>query len=127
MAPLPPPEIRVLVVDRHEAVAAALATMLGQLPDVEVAGVASSVGSAVSIAETDDAIDVAVVDTELADGPGLELCRRLRAANGAIRCILHVAGAEPHPVSSTDHPVDAVVAKQLVGDDLVRAIRSGRS
>ena len=76
----PPAALRVVLVDDEHLIRSALATMLSLEEDLEVLGEAGTVAEGARlIAETTP--DIAVVDLQLPDGDGLELCEQIAEAS----------------------------------------------
>ena len=70
--------IRVFLLDDHEVVRRGVADLLGMEDDIEVVGEAGTAEQAVSrILAT--APDVAILDVQLPDGSGVEVCREVRS------------------------------------------------
>lgn len=114
--------ITVFLVDDHEVVRRGVRDLLESSGDVDVVGEAGTVGEALD-AVPEAAPDVAVLDVQLPDGTGIELCRELRSD----RPDLHVLMLTSFP--DDDALLDAVVAgasgyvlKQVRGSDLVDAV-----
>ena len=70
--------IRILVVDDHDIVRDALASLLQEVPDFEVAGVASNLRETLPLLES-AAPDIVLADLSLGDGSSTELVRTLAA------------------------------------------------
>jgi RNA polymerase sigma factor (sigma-70 family) len=115
---------RVFLVDDHEIVRRGLVDLFGSVPDLEVVGEAGSVAEALARLPASGA-DVAVLDVRLPDGNGVELCRDLRAALPALRCLMLTSYSDDEAL------FDAIMAgssgfvlKQILGTDLVAAVRT---
>ncbi|NHD18811.1 MULTISPECIES: response regulator [Actinopolyspora] len=122
--------VRVLLVDDHEVVRRGLRDLLDTEEDVEVVGEAGGVNEALVRAEADRP-DVAVVDMRLPDGDGLDLCRRLRAADAPPHCLVLTAfDDEQALVGAINAGASGYLLKQVRGQDLINAVRevaAGRS
>ena len=115
--------IRVFLVDDHEVVRRGVRDVLQGSGEIVV------VGEAGSVTEAREAIpaaapDVAVLDVQLPDGTGIELCRDLRSDHPELACLMLTSFPDD------DAMLDAVVAgasgyvlKQVRGSDLVDAVR----
>jgi len=120
---------KLVLIDDHEALRGALEVMLEQAGH-EVVGVAGNLAAATDLLEHSDP-EVALVDIRLPDGSGIELCRELAGRAPGVRCLMLTSYADD------DALFEAVVAgaagfvlKQVLGGDLVRAVRAvgaGRS
>jgi len=115
---------RIFLVDDHEIVRRGVAEMLGEEEDLEVIGEASSVTEALTRVPTSNA-DVAVLDIRLPDGNGIELCRELRSRLPELKCLMLTSFADDEAL------LDAIMAgasgfvlKQILGGDLVQAVRT---
>jgi len=74
--------IQILLIDDHASTREPLAFMLDQEPDLNVVGQASSLAEARAALDTHgSAIDLAVLDLGLPDGPGEDLIPDLKRAN----------------------------------------------
>ena len=122
--------ITVFLVDDHEIVRRGVCDVLAGEPDLEVVGEAATCREAMARVPAIQP-DVAVLDVRLPDGNGIELCRDLRSALPALRCLVLTSFADDEALT------DAVLAgaagyllKQVLGADLVQAIQAvgaGRS
>jgi DNA-binding NarL/FixJ family response regulator len=78
---------RVLIVDDHPAVREALAMRISRQSDLEVCGEAGDVSDALRlVAETQP--DVAVIDISLKTGCGVDLIKRIKGRNDAVRMLV---------------------------------------
>jgi two-component system response regulator DevR len=122
--------VRVLLVDDHEVVRRGLREMLDDTGDVEVVAEAGSVAEAITRAGA-TRTDVAVVDVQLPDGSGVDLCRELRSLPDAPRCLVLTAfDDEEALVGAIMAGASGYLLKQVRGQDLVTAVRevaAGRS
>ena len=122
--------VRVLLVDDHEVVRRGLREMLDDEDDIEVVAEAGSVTEAVTRALASGP-DVAVVDVQLPDGSGVDLCKRLRELPRAPRCLVLTAfDDEDALVGAIMAGASGYLLKQVRGQDLVTAVRevaAGRS
>lgn len=125
-----PSPIRVFLLDDHEIVRRGVRELLEAEDDLEVVGEAGSAEEALARIPLAGP-HVAVLDVQLGDGSGIEVCRDIRSAHPDIRCLMLTSFADDEAL------VDSVVAgaagyvlKQIRGNDLVTSIRSvaaGRS
>ena len=120
--------VRVLLVDDHEVVRRGLREMLDDEADISVVAEAGSVDEAVTRAQKTPP-DVAVVDVQLPDGSGVDLCRTLRDLG--IRCLVLTAfDDEEALVGAIMAGASGYLLKQVRGQDVVTAVRevaAGRS
>ena len=89
--------IRILVVDDHDIVRDALASLLQEVPDFEVAGVASSIRETLPLLES-AAPDIVLADLSLGDGSSTELVRTLRRLRLKARVIIITGFSEEFAV-----------------------------
>jgi len=68
--------VRVFIVDDHPVVVTGLQTLLGQLENIEVAGAVSSAFDAIPFLQKNQ-VDVILLDINLPDISGIELCKRI--------------------------------------------------
>ncbi|RSN60930.1 DNA-binding response regulator [Amycolatopsis sp. WAC 04182] len=116
--------IKVFLVDDHEIVRRGLADLLGNEPDIEIAGEAASVAEALARIPQSDA-DIAVLDVRLPDGTGIELCRDLLSTEPELRCLMLTSYADDEALfTAIMAGASGFVLKQVLGNDLVSAIRT---
>jgi DNA-binding NarL/FixJ family response regulator len=116
--------MRVLVVDDHPAVRAGLLSLLRSEPGiVPVAAVATA---ADALAESERSWpDAALVDYELPDADGLQLCCDLKAQPSAPAVVLYSAYVRPRLVpAALVAGVDAMLDKGLPSEELFEVLRS---
>ncbi|MCV7218742.1 response regulator transcription factor [Mycobacterium crocinum] len=122
--------VKVFLVDDHEVVRRGLTDLLSADPDLEVVGEAGSVAQAMARIPAANP-DVAVLDVQLPDGNGVELCRDLLSTLADLRCLMLTS------YTSDEAMLDAVLAgasgyvvKDIKGMELAQAIKdvgAGRS
>ena len=95
--------ITVFLVDDHEVVRRGVRDLLESTGDVTVVGEAGSVAEAIERVPA-AAPDVAVLDVQLPDGTGIELCRELRSQRPELSCLMLTSFPDD------DALLDAVVA-----------------
>jgi DNA-binding NarL/FixJ family response regulator len=117
------PPIRVFLVDDHEIVRRGVAELLSREEDLTVVGEAGRVDEAVArIGATSP--DVVVVDFQLPDGNGVEVCREVRDRFPHIACLVLTAFADDDALfSAIMAGARGYVLKQIRGNDLVASIR----
>jgi len=115
--------IRVFLLDDHEIVRRGVRGLLEAEPDLEVVGEASTAEQALSRVPSTRP-DVAILDVQLPDGSGVEVCRDLRSAMPELSCLMLTSFADDEAL------LDAVVAgaagyllKQVRGSNIVDAVR----
>ena len=120
----PPAALRVVLVDDEHLIRSALATMLSLEEGLEVLGEASTVAEGARlVAET--APDVAVVDLQLPDGDGLELCARIAEVSPTTRCLVLTSHARPGYLKrALAQGVLGFVPKTTSAEQLARAVRA---
>jgi DNA-binding NarL/FixJ family response regulator len=115
--------IRVFLLDDHEIVRRGLRELLEAESDIEIAGEASTAEEALSrIPPTKP--DVAVLDVQLPDGNGVEVCREIRSHHPEVFCLMLTSFSDDEALfSSIMAGAAGYVLKQVKGHDLVDAIR----
>ncbi len=122
--------IRVFLLDDHEVVRRGVRDLVEADGDLVVVGEAGSAEEALRRIPSVHP-DVAVLDVQLGDGSGIEVCRDIRSSHPEIHCLMLTSYADDEAM------LDSVVAgaagyvlKQIRGNDLVESIRkvaAGRS
>ncbi|MFT7021856.1 MAG: two-component system response regulator DevR [Rhodococcus sp. (in: high G+C Gram-positive bacteria)] len=122
--------ISVFLVDDHEIVRRGLIDLIDSDPDLTVVGEAGTVSNALARIPALRP-DVAVLDVQLPDGNGVELCRELMSTMPTLRCLMLTSYTEDQAM------LDAILAgakgyivKDIRGMELTAAIKdvgSGKS
>jgi DNA-binding NarL/FixJ family response regulator len=122
--------LRLLIVDDHEVTRLGLRTLLQACPQFEI------VGEAGSVAETLEAAmslkpDLVLLDVRLADGSGIEVCRRLQRLDLDTKVLILTSFADDDVVfDAIAAGADGYLLKEIQGDNLIQAIQdvaAGRS
>lgn len=121
---------RVFLLDDHEIVRRGVRELLEGEDDLVVVGEAGTAAEALGrIPPTHP--DVAVLDVQLADGSGVEVCREIRSRMPGVGCLMLTSFADDEAmVDSVIAGAQGYVLKQVVGSELVsgiRAVAAGRS
>lgn len=123
------PPIRVFLADDHEIVRRGLAALIDSQADLEVVGEA---GTAAQARARIPAVrpDVAVLDVRMPDGSGIDVCRRLKQDDPAIRCLILTAYDDEDALrAAVIAGADGYVIKDIRGSTLlddIRACAAGR-
>ena len=115
--------VRVLIVDDHEVFADALSVCLGDYPDLEVVGVATTAARGLALVTT-VGYDVMVLDLALAGDDGLTLARdalQLDPTTGVV--VATGMDADHRVVEAVQLGVRGWVPKTVTAETLVDAIR----
>jgi len=120
---IPPPVLRLLLVDDSEVVRLGLRTLLEDDPALEIVGEAASVAAALE-ACVRDRPDVALLDIRLPDGTGVDACRGMLQRRPALR-ILMLTSVDSGPLVAEAIRAGAhgYLLKEVHADALVQAIR----
>ena len=114
----------VFLVDDHEVVRRGVRELLETQVDLAVVGEAATVAQAL-VRVPAVRPDVAVLDLRLPDGDGVQLCRDLRSAQPALRCLLLTSFADDEAMlGAALAGASGYVLKQVNGVDLVHAVRT---
>lgn len=115
--------VRLLIVDDHQVTRLGLRTLLGACPQFEI------VGEAGSIAETMEAVarlkpDLLLLDVRLADGSGIEVCRRLQRMDLDTKVLVLTSFADDELLfDAIAAGADGYLLKEIHGDNLIQAIQ----
>lgn len=116
--------VRVVLVDDHPVVRSGLRAWLDSRDGIEVAGEAETVRDAISLV-TAMQPDVVVLDLKLPDGSGLDVLRRIRAAEdppGVV--ILTSFGEDRDIVEAVERGADGFLHKDAAPAEIESAIRA---
>jgi len=117
------PRLRVLIVDDHEVFVDALAMCLGDYPDLEVVGKATTAHHGLAILEQLDC-DVVVLDLLLGGEDGLSMAREALRRRPRLGIVVATgAVADEQVVEAVQLGVRGWVSKTVTADSLVAAIR----
>ncbi|WGL51892.1 response regulator transcription factor [Nocardioides sp. BP30] len=115
--------IRVFLVDDHEIVRRGVRSMLEAEGDIRIVGEAGTAAEALpAILELEP--DVCVLDAQLPDGSGIEICREMRAVNPDIRGLILTSFDDEDAITSAILAGAAgYVLKQIESNSLISGIR----
>ncbi|MGY5765756.1 response regulator [Brachybacterium sp. DNPG3] len=115
--------LRIVLVDDENLIRSALATMLSLEDDLAVLGEAATSADGIRLIAAEQP-DVAVVDLQLPDGDGLELCARITDASPATRCLILTSHARPGYLKrALAQGVLGFLPKTTTGPQLAQAVR----
>jgi DNA-binding NarL/FixJ family response regulator len=121
-----PKPIRVLLVDDHQLLTGALSQMMARESDIQVVGVAGSVGEAKTLAR--ERLDVVLMDYRLPDGTGAEATRAIKARWPAARVVMLTALNDDETIlESIQAGADGYLTKDKAVDEVVNAVRSAHA
>ena len=113
----------VLLVDDHELIRDGLSGVFSAQDDMDVLGVASDVGGALSLYETTTP-DVVVTDLQLPDGTGLDIVRRVRRESDRVGVVLLTMHAGDDQIfAAMEAGASAFVGKDAPSTEVVKAAR----
>lgn len=115
--------IRVFILDDHEMIRRGLRTMLEEAGGFEIVGEAAGSRQALRVLPSLRP-DVALVDVQLPDGSGIEVCRQLRTLEPPVRVLVVTTfDDEDARLAATLAGAAGFVSKQIRGTRLVDAVR----
>jgi two-component system, NarL family, response regulator DevR len=118
------PRLRVMVVDDHEIVRDGIKALLNEADGILVVGEAGTVREAVARAEAVHP-DVILMDVRLTDGSGIDATREIRASHPDMHVLMLTSYADDDAMlASIMAGAAGYVLKQVLGGDLVRAVRT---
>jgi len=113
---------RVFLLDDHEIVRRGVRDLLEADDEIEVVGEAGTVTQAIERLAVCSP-DVAVLDVQLPDGSGVEVCRDARSARPELKCIMLTSYADDEAMfESVMAGASGYVLKQVRGSDIVDAV-----
>jgi two-component system, NarL family, response regulator DevR len=115
--------IRVLLLDDHEVVRRGVRELLDSEDDLVVVAEASD-GAEALLKVAEHVPDVAVLDVQLPDLSGVEVCRSIRQDHPGVRCLMLTSFADDEALDrAVVAGASGYVLKQIRGGELVDAIR----
>jgi two-component system response regulator DevR len=115
--------IRVFLLDDHEIVRRGIANLLESDGDITVVGEASTAAEAIGRI-TAVRPHVAVLDTRLPDGSGIDVCRDIRSAMPEVRCIILTSYDDNDAIfAAVMAGASGYLLKEIRGSSLIDAIR----
>jgi len=115
--------IRVFLLDDHEIVRRGIADLLHTEPDITVVGEAGTVAEALRIIPATQP-HVAVLDTRLPDGSGIDVCRDIRSSAPDIRCLMLTSYDDNDAIfAAVMAGAAGYLLKEIRGPSLIDAIR----
>ncbi|HZS21027.1 MAG TPA: response regulator transcription factor, partial [Pseudonocardiaceae bacterium] len=117
-----PATLRVFLLDDHEVVRRGLRDLLEDSGGIEVVGEAGRVDEALRRIPAVRP-DVAVLDAQLPDGSGIEVCREIRSSLPSVACLILTSYDDDEALFAAIMAGAAgYVLKQIRGTDLVDAV-----
>jgi two-component system, NarL family, response regulator DevR len=114
---------RLFVVDDHDVVRRRLVGLFNAEADLDVVGEAGTAEEAIALVPVVGP-DIAVVDVRLADGDGIELCRKLRLPNPNLKCLMFTGHYDDEMVERAMRAgAGGLVLKQVQTSAIVSAVR----
>jgi DNA-binding NarL/FixJ family response regulator len=116
----------VLLVDDHQLLTDALASLLSREPDIEIMGVAASVAQARDAAR--EPMDVVLMDYLLPDGTGAQATREIKRRWPKAKVVLLTGVADDETMlDAVDASADGYLTKDSAGSEVVHAVRAAHA
>ena len=120
------PKTKLLIIDDRETVRQALEARLRHAPEIELVGSTGSSEEGVRAA-LDLAPDIVLLEIKMADGKGLDTCRRITQANPSTAVIVLTSYVdEDERQAAFQAGASSYVLKDIDSQRLIRAIESFR-
>jgi two-component system response regulator DevR len=117
-----PPKVTVFLLDDHELVREGVRQLLEADGTIEVVGEAATCADAITRIRATRP-QVAVLDVQLPDGTGVEVCREVRSARPDLACLMLTSFSDEEALfQSVMAGAAGYVLKQIRGNDLVSAV-----
>jgi two-component system response regulator DevR len=115
--------VRVFILDDHEMLRRGLRTTLEEAGGFDVVGEAGTAAEALRVVPATRP-QVALLDVQLPDGSGIEVCRQLRVLEPTVRALMVTTYADGEArLAATLAGAAGFVSKQIRGDTLIDAVR----
>ena len=116
--------LHVFLLDDHDIVRKGVRALLESAGDIEIVGEASTVGDARRLI-TDLQPRVVVLDTQLPDGSGIDLCRELRDISPGTRTLVLTSDDSEESIVAAMHAgAVGYILKQVEAPSLLSAVRT---
>ena len=116
--------LRVFLLDDHDIVRKGVRALLESAGDIEIVGEASTVSDARRLIPDLKPL-VVVLDAELPDGSGIELCRDLRSLSPESRTLVLTSDDREETIVAAMHAgAVGYILKQVEGTSLLSAVRT---
>lgn len=116
--------VRVFIVDDHPMVVAGLQALLGQLEHIEVAGSAANAFDALAFLKENEA-DVVLLDINLPDINGIDLCKRIRKDFPKVRVLGISTFSDRSFISRMiENGASGYLIKSASGEEIFEAIQT---
>jgi two-component system response regulator DevR len=115
--------IRVFLLDDHEIVRRGVKVLLEAEPDIQVVGEAGTATEALPMI-LDLNPDVCVLDANLPDGSGIDVCREVRAVRPSVRSLILTSYDDDEAISAAIlSGASGFVLKQIESNSLISGVR----
>ncbi len=112
------------LLDDHEVVRRGVAEMLESSGKIEVVGEASTCAQAIDRIPTVKP-DVAILDVQLPDGSGVDVCREMKSAQVDVSCLMLTSFVDDEALlNAIIAGASGYVLKQIRGNDLIGAVQT---
>lgn len=115
--------VRVFLLDDHEIVRRGISDLISAEKDITVVGEAASAAEALARIPAVRP-DVAILDARLPDGSGIDVCRDIRSALPAVRCLILTSYDDNDAIfAAVMAGAAGYLLKEVRGSSLVDAVR----
>ena len=116
--------IRILIVDDHPVVVEGLKSLLQQMKEVEISGAVFNAFEAMSFLKTTE-VDVVLLDINLPDVSGIDLCKRIRKEYPQIKILGISTFADRSYISRMiDNGASGYLLKSATAEEITEAIHT---
>jgi DNA-binding NarL/FixJ family response regulator len=117
------PAVRVFLLDDHEMLRRGVRDMLLEAGGFEIAGESASAAEAIRLLPALRP-DVALLDVQLPDGSGIEVCRHVRTLDPGIRALMLTTFDDDEArLAAALAGASGFVSKRIRGSDLIESVR----
>lgn len=114
---------RIIIVDDHASVRAGVAAILGADPQIDIVGEAATGSEAVALTERLDP-DIVMLDVQLPDRDGIDICREITGRTNARVLILTAYEIADNVAAALDAGASAFLAKTAEPQQMIDAVRA---
>lgn len=115
---------KIFIVDDHNVVIEGILSLLQNLPEITVCGYSHTAADCIQFVEKNE-VDVILMDINLSDMSGLDLCKTLKQTHSAVKILaLSTFNQHSYVNKMMANGANGYLLKNITKDELIQAIQS---